>query len=180
MESKHLVVKCSLKIGEKVVNTHASIDCGATGIAFVDKDFVCHNQLEGKELKESQELEVIDRRPIKSGTITSIARSNIGIWSHQEQLLAFITKLEHYPILLGLPWLLLHDVMVKFRSCRIGFESSYCQQHCQYHSNVWVWGNHMERAADLERPKLDISVVAASPFLRRIRREKLKLYTVTL
>ena len=50
MESKHLVVKCSLKIGDRLIDTHALIDCGATGIAFVDKDFVRHHQLEEKEL----------------------------------------------------------------------------------------------------------------------------------
>ena len=64
MESKHLIVKCSLKIGEKKVDTHALIDCGATGIAFIDKDFVRHHQLQEKELIESRELEVIDGRPI--------------------------------------------------------------------------------------------------------------------
>jgi hypothetical protein len=43
MESKHLIVKCSLKIGDKLIDTHALIDCGATGIAFIDKDFVHHH-----------------------------------------------------------------------------------------------------------------------------------------
>ena len=84
MESKHLVMKCLLKIEENVVNTHALIDCGATGIAFVDKDFVRHHQLEEKQLKESREFKVIDGRPIESGTITTMARTNIGIRSHQE------------------------------------------------------------------------------------------------
>jgi hypothetical protein len=50
MESKHLVVKYLLKIGGKLIDTNASIDCGATGIAFVNKDFICHHQLEEKEL----------------------------------------------------------------------------------------------------------------------------------
>jgi hypothetical protein len=53
MESKHLVVKCSLKIRDAIIDTHALINCGATGIAFVDKDFVYHRQLEEKELGES-------------------------------------------------------------------------------------------------------------------------------
>ena len=180
MESKHLVVKCSLKIGDRLIDTHALIDCGATGIAFVDKDFVRHYQLEEKELRESRELEVIDGRPIESGTITTMAKLNIGIRLHQEQLPAFVTKLEHYPIVLGLSWLQLHDVTVKFQSRRIGFESSYCQQHCQHHSSIWVWGNHMETTAHPEKPKLDICTVAASPFMRRIKNEKLKVYTVTL
>jgi hypothetical protein len=180
MESKHLVVKYTLKIGDKLVDTHALIDCGATGIAFIDKDFVRHHQLEEKELKEARELEVIDGRPIESGTITTMAKLDLGIRGHQEKLPAFVTKLGHYPIVLGLPWLQLHDVTVRFKNRRIGFESNYCQQHCQHHSSVWVWGNHMETIPDPEKPKLDICAVAASPFMRRVKKEKLKVYAVTL
>jgi hypothetical protein len=110
----------------------------------VDKDFVRHHQLEEKELREPRELEVIDGRPIESGTITTIAELNIGIRSHQEEPPAFVMKLGHYPIILGLPWLQLHDVTIKFQAQRIGYQSSYSQQHCQHHSSVWVWGNHME------------------------------------
>jgi hypothetical protein len=156
------------------------IDCGATGIAFIDKDFVRHYQLEERKLKESRELAVIDGRPIESGTITSLAKLNLGIRGHQEKLPAFITKLGHYPIVLGLPWLQLREVTVKFQNHRIGFECNYCQQHCQHHSSVWVWGDHMETIPDPEKPKLDICTVAASPFIRRIKKEKLKVYAVTL
>jgi hypothetical protein len=45
IESKHLVIKCLLKIEDRLINTHALIDCGAMGIAFVDTDFVLHHQL---------------------------------------------------------------------------------------------------------------------------------------
>jgi hypothetical protein len=43
MESKHLVVKCSQKFRDRIIDTQALIDCGATGIAFVDKDFGRHH-----------------------------------------------------------------------------------------------------------------------------------------
>jgi hypothetical protein len=49
LESKYLVVKCLLKIGDRLMETHMIIDCRATGIAFVDNDFVGHYQREGKE-----------------------------------------------------------------------------------------------------------------------------------
>jgi sulfur relay (sulfurtransferase) DsrF/TusC family protein len=55
MESKHLIVKCSLKIGDKLIDTYALIDCRATGIVFIDKVFVRHHQLEERKLKESRE-----------------------------------------------------------------------------------------------------------------------------
>jgi hypothetical protein len=79
MDSKHLIGKCSLKIGDGSIDTHALIDCGAMEIAFVDKDFVRHHHLEEKELWESRELEVIDGRPIESETIMIIGKLNILI-----------------------------------------------------------------------------------------------------
>jgi hypothetical protein len=151
MECKQLVIKCLQKIGDRLIDTHVSIDCGATGIAFVDKDFVCHHQLEEKEFQDSRELAVIDGGPIESGTITSMAKLNIKIRSHQEHLPVFATKLGHSPIMLGLPWLQLHDVTIKFQNQRIGFQSSYCQQHCQHHLSVWVWGNHMGTTVESEK-----------------------------
>jgi hypothetical protein len=120
-------------------------------------------------------LEVIDGRPIESGTITTMAKLNIRIRSHQEQLPVFVTKFGHYPIVLRLPWLQLHDVTVKFHSQMIGFESGYCQQHCQYHSSVWGWSNHMKTTQDLEKSKLYFFAVAASPFMRRGKKERLKV-----
>jgi hypothetical protein len=56
MESKNLVVKCSPKIEDKIIDPHTLINCGATGIAFIGKEFVRHHQLKEEELKESREL----------------------------------------------------------------------------------------------------------------------------
>jgi hypothetical protein len=69
---------------------------------------------------------------------------------------------------------------MKFQNRRIGFERSYCQQHCQHHTSVWVWGNHIETTVELQKPKLDISTVARSLFMRKIKTQKLKIYTITL
>jgi len=109
-----------------------------------------------------------------------MAKLDIEIKSHQEQFPAFFTKLGCYPIVLGLPWLQLHVVRVNFRRRLIGFESSYCQQHCQHHSSAGAWGNHIKTVPDPEKPKLDISALTASPFIRRIKKEKLKAYAITL
>jgi hypothetical protein len=49
---------------------------------------------------------------------------------------------------------------------KFGFESSYCQQHCQHHSSAWVLCNHKETTADPEKSKLGIYTVATSPFMR--------------
>jgi hypothetical protein len=98
MEGKHLVITCSLTVNNQEIPTHALIACGATGIAFMDQDFVRHHHIPVQQLKEQKQVEVIDRRPIESGDIIHIAKVGMQIQEHKEQLPMFIIKLGHYPI----------------------------------------------------------------------------------
>jgi len=130
MEGKHLVVLYKISFGNRTVATHALIDCGATGIAFIDKDFARHHQLPLTPLQYPRSLEVIDDRPISSGDITHVANTHLAILEHQETLPMFVTKLGHYPVVLGIPWLELHDVAIRFSSRFLTFGSQYCTLHC--------------------------------------------------
>jgi len=73
MEGKHLVITCTLAVNIQQIPTHALIDCGAMGIAFMNQDFASHHQIPLRELREKQQPKVIDRRPIESDDITHIA-----------------------------------------------------------------------------------------------------------
>jgi hypothetical protein len=96
----------------------------------MDQDFPCHHQIPLQESKEKKQVEVIDGRPIESGDITHIAKIGMEVQNHKEQLPMFITKLGHYPIVLGIPWLRFHDVAIHFASNTITFGSRYCTTHC--------------------------------------------------
>jgi predicted aspartyl protease len=60
MDGNHLVVMCTLSLDSKEIPTHALIDCGATGYAFINQDFVNHYYLLLYLLKTPCALEVID------------------------------------------------------------------------------------------------------------------------
>ena len=45
LDGKHIVISCSLSFGDILVQTHALIDCGATGYAFVDEKFARQYQI---------------------------------------------------------------------------------------------------------------------------------------
>jgi len=105
------------------IPTHGLMDCRATGIAFMDQDIARHHKIPLQELEEKRQVEVINGRPIVSGDITNIANVGMSIQDHKEQLPMFVTKLEHYPIVLGIPWLRLHDVAVRFASSTVTFGS---------------------------------------------------------
>jgi len=130
MEGKHLVILCDLSFSDKIIATHALIDCGVTGVSFVDENFTRHHQLPLTALKYPRAIEVIDGRPISSGDITHTANVTLSIREHQKQLPRFVTKLSHYLIVLGIPWMELHDVAIRFSSRTLTFELQYCIAHC--------------------------------------------------
>jgi hypothetical protein len=83
MEGKHLVIMCCLTVGDQEIQTHALIDCGATGIAFMDQDFARHHNIPILELKKRRQVEVIDELTIKSGDITHLAQVGMRIRDHR-------------------------------------------------------------------------------------------------
>jgi len=78
MEGRHLVVLCKLSFSNKTIATNALIDCGATGMAFIDEDFARHHQLPLTPLQYPRSLEVIDGRPISSSDITHLANTHLS------------------------------------------------------------------------------------------------------
>ena len=129
LDGKHTVVSCSLSFGDIRIQTHALIDCGATGYAFIDEEFACQHQIPRFPLKKLGIVEVIDGRPIASGDITHLAKAALSIQNHHDNLPMFITALGHYLIVLGVPWLCQHDVGLRFALDLITFGSQYCLAH---------------------------------------------------
>jgi hypothetical protein len=82
-------------------------------------------------LRTPRTLEVIDGRQISSGAITHVVRFALAIGEHVEELTAFVTKLGHYALVLGIPWLKKHDVTVRFASNTVIFDSPQCCGHRQ-------------------------------------------------
>jgi hypothetical protein len=165
MEGKHLVITCSITIHDQVIQTHAFIDCGATGIAFMDKDFARHHKIPLKKLKGKRQLEVIDGQTIESGDITHPTEVGLKTQDHKERIPMFVTKLEHYPIVLGIPWLRLHDVAVRFVSNIVTFSTHYCIDHCQK-SPIMVQGVTEEPPQPIyeEKKLLTANIRKSRPF----------------
>jgi len=132
MEGKHLVITRTLMVNDQEIPMYALINCGAMGIAFMDQDFARHHRIPLQKLKEKNQVEVIDGKAIESGDITHIAEVGMYVQDHGEQLPMLITKLGYYPLVLWIPWLMLHDVAVRFASNTVTFASQYCTTHCHY------------------------------------------------
>jgi len=181
-------------VNNQEIPTHALIDCGATGIAFMDQDFARNHQIPLQEFKEIWQVEVIDGRPIESGDITHVAKVGMMIEDHKEQLPMFVTKFGHYPVVFRIHWLRSHDVAVWFASNMVTSGSQYCTTHC-HDAPVTVQGVTEEPPEPDYPPKEgifdpqirpqrafrgSIVMLSRSSFFRTIKKGKLKVIKATL
>lgn len=130
MDGSHMVISIKLIDSQPVLSTYGLVDCGATGYAFVDEEYARDHNLPLFKLNTPRVLEVIDGRPIESGNITHYAKVKVNINGHQETLAMFVTKLGHYPIVLGIPWLRRHNVSIDWARNSLTFDSDFCLRFC--------------------------------------------------
>jgi len=87
----------------------------------------------------------------------------------------FITKLGHYPLVLGLPWLRCHDINIQFATNTLTFDSDFCPTRvCTHATNIKVISIPIPMQIDLlpEAQPGQIAMIAGSTFTRALRRKK--------
>ena len=132
LEGEHLVVACQLACdSSKVIPCFTLLDDGATGLAFMDEVFARRHQFPLIPLKKPRDLKVIDGRPVVSGQITHIVCAKLQIRNHVEEAFFFLTKLGHYPIVLGIPCRRHHDKSIRYSQNKITLDSDLC---CKEHN----------------------------------------------
>jgi hypothetical protein len=129
MNGNHLVVPCTLSDRDIKIDTHALVDCGCTGLSFMNEAFACQHNFPRYQLKNPKTLEVIDGHPISSGDITEYVEVPCTIGDHHKTLTAYLTSLRRYPLVLGITWLKKHDVAINFTKNNIQFPSPGCLPH---------------------------------------------------
>src|SRR5690606_12972009 len=180
LDGLHMVVRCEISHDNKSVPAHALIDCGATGFAFVDKDFASQHNLPLFPLREPRALEVIDGRPISSGDITHICKVPFKVNDHFEHLPMFVTSLGHYPIVLGIPWLRRHGPSINFEANTVTFKSPPCLRSCLPEQQpVTVMAENEEVPRHKEAP-LQVAAIGPVPFLRLAQKQNLEVFSLTL
>lgn len=70
-----------------------------------------------------------------------------------------VTRLGHYVIVLGIPWLRRHDPSIKFSANSLAFDSSFCTEHCLSTSCTAVQG--LPEIAAL--PKVPTTTILPNP-----------------
>jgi hypothetical protein len=93
----------------------------------------------------------------------------------------FVTKLGHYPIVLGIPWLKQHDVAIRFALNLVTFGSQYCLAHCNDRA-VTVRGTSEERPESLSTNAAPISIamIGPVPLVRQAKQNRLRVNAISL
>jgi transposase InsO family protein len=103
----------------------------------------------------------------------------MSIGGHHETLPAFVTKLGHYPLILGIPWMRHHGVSIRFASNDVSFDSPRCVAHRTTLKPTSIKG------VTPPTQSLDIAIVSATSFQRLVKNKKqrygqLQLFSLSL
>ena len=100
-------------------------------LALIDSSFVIENQIPTEKLQYPIGVELADGHLPGTTQITHVVKLQVDVGPHQETMYLFVTHLAHTSILLGYPWFLLHDAVIRPRKGIITFDCDYCNKHCQ-------------------------------------------------
>uniref|UniRef100_A0A803TPI1 DUF4939 domain-containing protein n=1 Tax=Anolis carolinensis TaxID=28377 RepID=A0A803TPI1_ANOCA len=123
-----VVTLWSVKKGPVMI--HAMIDSGATN-NFIDREYADSLGLQYHDFKNARVVQAIDGRPLKTGPVSQWTEpTRMWIREHMEEISFFVTEVPHFPVILGIPWLTLHDPNISWSNRELQFASRYCQNHC--------------------------------------------------
>ena len=129
LDEEHLVINCIVAAsGKPTIATYALADSGCSAYAFIDSAFVQQHKLTSTLLKRPRVVEAFEGTP---STITHLVRLNMTISGHIEaDMPLLVTPLNHYPIILGIPWFRRHNPQVLWSDYALTFNSLFCQDKC--------------------------------------------------
>ncbi|KAK9652865.1 hypothetical protein HCH54_010281 [Aspergillus fumigatus] len=128
-----MILPVTLEKEEKKIKlpTYALLDTGAEGRGFIDKGWAEDQKLEPIPLEDPITLHTFDGREPENGKITHYVQMDMRIEDHFEKDARFyIVQLAHYPVVLGIPWMKVHDPLIRFAAHSITFDSDYCRKYC--------------------------------------------------
>jgi hypothetical protein len=110
-------------------NTTALIDCGASE-NFIDKAYTAANEIPKERKAIRRRVLTVDGSEVASGPVTHDAQVGMTINHHEEDIHLHCITIGNVPVILGLPWLKLHNPTIDCRTHRLSFHSDKCAECC--------------------------------------------------
>ena len=114
--------------GEGDQTTHCCTDTGASAKSFINTSFTKHHKLSTMKLVKPVKLRLANGKV--AGIITHAARAILAFGDHIEELYCLVTPLSKFDIILGMPWMELHDPHISFKQRTCRFHSDHCLTEC--------------------------------------------------
>src|SRR6266852_237034 len=125
----HLMLPVVIQEVKKKIRTNAMFDSGATQ-DLIERNFCLRNKIPVWKKERPIKIYGADGKISTSGPITHMAKTTMMIGSHQEEsTFQMATKLKH-AIILGLPWLKLHNPTIDYETGKFTFGSDKCANTC--------------------------------------------------
>ncbi|KAL0198667.1 hypothetical protein M9458_007207, partial [Cirrhinus mrigala] len=132
--SPSLLLDVCIVIHGRNVKTKAFVDSGAAG-NFIDQEFANRHDIPLLPCDPPMAVAALDGRPLGAGRIRFTTEDITLITSsmHTEVIRLHVTQSPNHPVILGHPWLTLHDPRISWREQEITHWSTICQQDCLIH-----------------------------------------------
>ncbi|GAA5988531.1 hypothetical protein JCM11641_003305 [Rhodosporidiobolus odoratus] len=127
---EHLILPVRLSEGSTTADTFAMVDSGSQG-NLLDEQYARALRLPLIRREVPIAVKSFDGHTDASSALsfyTSPVRLQVG--SHIETVEFNVSRVAHYPIILGIPWLRAHDVSLHMQENRVSFRSPFCEAHC--------------------------------------------------
>lgn len=155
------------------IESSCMIDCGATS-QFMDYEFALKKGIPIQRKKIPEVLTLVDGQKSAAGNLIYEATVLITIGLHSETVTFQLTKIEKYPMILGMTWLALHNPKIDWKHTSVSFDADYCLQHCLPNQRPTIVP-HVAK-----NPKMNIAMVSATAFRKIAARKNHRIYAVSV
>ena len=127
-EGRQLDFEGKILNGHGDTRTHLLTDTGASAKSFINAKFAKYQKLPLMSLVRPLNLRLANG--MNGGQITHVARVIMAIGDHLDELFCLVTPLAKFDVILGMPWLELHDPHISFKNRTCTFNSDHCMSSC--------------------------------------------------
>lgn len=160
------------------VSAKCLTDTGASAESFVDNNYVRQHKLHTVPLTKPCKLRLADNK--LAPNITHMARLKLVLGGHIDELWCLVTSLGKFDIILGMPWMELHDPKLSFAERSLTFNSDHCRANCLLqHQDSTIHSEPMRRSKSRKvSGTSDIAEISTYAFVRMSEREDNQTYAM--
>jgi len=108
-------------------NTTALVDSRASK-NFVDQVYAEASGIPMQQKATPRRVLTVDRREVTGGSVTHDRQVHLTINHHEEDIQLYCIMIGNTTIILGLPWLKLHDPLIECKNHTVKFHSDDCTE----------------------------------------------------